>query len=627
MPRSVPWPRSGLAILAAVLSAVTVARSAAERSPAPPDTVLAAVVLADERPETREAAMEAVRATSGSVAHAFDGFLVVEATRESLRRLVDGPGVRDVSIEAIPATSYRRRGGGFAAGVATWNRFFKSQAQRFAEFSRDEEPRPPLEGQDSWLPPAAADTRAADAGSSASATQPYGATDKNTSEFLTGSISINLFLVQSDGTVDLSTEKWTEVREQAVVAQVAAGLDWLRDKEPAAGLSFVYHVIAGRVDARARTGYEPINRKADPSGSTGENLWVNQILSKMGYADGDRWTRSRALANATRRADGTDWGVNVFVADSLVDGDGRFADGYFAYTWIGGPHVVMTYDDQSWGIDRMNQVFRHEALHCFYAFDEYASSGCKCADHRGYLDGTNANCHACNASAVPCVMDSNGPSMCADTRRQIGWADLTGDGAYDVIGEDPDTSLDSVPATVCGAVELKGQGTVVAAANRNPAGITPQANISVNRIARVEWSVEGETWYAAIPADGAWGDYVETCSASVSLLPGSYTLELRAVDDHGNVDLVASRAKVDVLSAATDPGDVLAAARASGAGAALSWIGAREAAMYRVYRCTAAAGPCVCVAETTGTAWVDATAGDGYYRVSAVDACGAESAP
>ncbi len=646
MQGSVSRPRPVLAILAAsVFALVSIPAAAVDRSAGSDDEVLAAVVLADERSETLEAAVEAVRAANGSVAHVFDGFLVVEASRESLRELLGCPAVREVSVEAISASAHRRRSSGFEAGLAAWNRYFKSQARRFAEFSGGAEPTPAPEGQDSWLPPvspaAAAGIRTTasdvdgglgpDGGVEVDAlpalTQPYGATDLNTSEFLAGSVSVNLFLMQSDGTVDLSTEKWTADREQAVVTQVAAGLDWIRAQEPSAGLTFVYHVIAGRLDARARTGYEPIARKADPLGVAGEGLWADEILTKMGYASGDRWSRSRALANATRRADRTDWGVNVFVADSLNDPDGRFADGYFAYAWIGGPHVVMTYDDQAWGIDRMNQVVRHEVLHCFFAFDEYGASGCKCTEHRGYLDGVDANCHACNPSAVPCVMDSNGPAMCADTRRQIGWADLDGDGADDVIGEDPDTVLDAVPPSACGAVVLKGQGAVVAATNRNPAGITPQANISVNRITRVEWRVDGGTWYPATPSDGAWGDYVEACFASAPLAPGTYTLELRAVDDRGNVDPDAPQATVEVLPGATDPGNVLAATRAGARSAALSWSGAPVATKYRVYRCTSASGSFARAAETTATTWTDPLAGSGYYRVRAVDACGDESAP
>jgi hypothetical protein len=173
--------------------------------------------------------------------------------------------------------------------------------------------------------------------------------------------------------------------------------------------------------------------------------------------------------------------------------DGKFADGRFAYTWIGGPHVVMTFDNQAWGIDRLDMVFRHELFHAFYAFDEYAGSGCSCSEHRGYLDGAGANCASCNGSASPCVMINNGDAMCASTRRQVGWADLDGDGLIDVVGEDPDTFLDASPAIWCSPPAIAGLASVVAPTNRNPSTVTPRASISVNEIVGV-----GES-HAAFP--------------------------------------------------------------------------------------------------------------------------------
>jgi len=628
---------AGLIALATTVAEARDARLRAE------ERVLAAIVLADETAETRDEAAEAIRTARGTVAHAFDGLLIVEISPDALRGLLRSPAVKDAGTEGIAASKHRRRPEGFHAGVDAWNRFFRNQAKRFSVMAPEGLAAPPREGQDSWLPPASVLPASASGlqGSSpggrldvvegvcatAASTQPYGATDQNTSEFLAGSVSVNLILVQSDGTIDLSTEKWTADREQAVATQVVAGLDWLRSQEPAANLSFVYHVIAGRLDSTARTGYEPVSRKADPMGSTGEDLWVGQILTKRGYTSGDRWVRSRALANDTRREDRTDWGVNVFVVDSLADIDGRFADGYFAYSWIGGSHLVMTYDNQAWGIDRMNQVMRHEILHSFFAYDEYSGSGCTCTEHRGYLDGVNGNCRSCNAAATACVMDSNTSAMCSNTRRQIGWTDLDGDGADDVIGEDPVTVLDTPPATVCGGVLLTGQGSVVAATNRNPAGVTPKVSISVNRLSGVEWRADGGSWAPADPSDGAWGDYVEVFKATVLLSPGTYNLDLRTVDDHGNTDLTPATARVTALAGAADPGDVVTAARSPSGTASLSWAGAPSAAKYRDYRSSTAGGSLSLAVETPATTWTDTVTSSVYYRVRSVDACGNESSP
>src|SRR5262249_29932070 len=115
---------------------------------------------------------------------------------------------------------------------------------------------------------------------------PFGATDLNTSEYLAGSVSVNVVLVESDGTIEPQSESWTADREAEVGGRMAAGLEWVRLQEPQAALSFVYPVFAGRTDPRARTGYEPIRHAADPSGSTGEDLWVKDVLRKLGYGVG-----------------------------------------------------------------------------------------------------------------------------------------------------------------------------------------------------------------------------------------------------------------------------------------------------------------------------------------------------
>jgi hypothetical protein len=334
--------------------------------------------------------------------------------------------------------------------------------------------------------------------------------------------------------------------------------------------------------------------------------------------------RSRALASDTRGADGTDWAVNVFVVDSLADTDGRFADGRFAYCWIGGPHLVMTYDNQAWGIGRMDMVLRHELLHAFYAFDEYATSSCDCTSHRGYLDGANTNCAACNPQASPCVMISNGDAMCNATRRHLGWADLDGDGAIDVIGQDPDTFLDALPDNVCGAPVLSGLAAVVAATNRNTYPGTTHPSISVNRISGVEFRVDGSPWASAQAAGGNWGLPQGLFSARLPVLAsGSHRFEVRAIDDFGNRD--AAPVSVDILAhgASAPLGDSVRASR-SASGVGMSWDACAGAALYRVYRRSAPTVAESLVVETSSTSWIDPSASIGYYQVRPVDACGGE---
>jgi hypothetical protein len=595
-----------------------------------------AVVLDDTAPATVATVKAGLAALGGRVVHAFDDLLIVVVPTGSELQAYRLAGVREVALNGVSRTS-RSRGTGPSFGVAAWNAIARGSNE--ADRRSLGEPDPLAD--DALMPPAVsleavraasreltASRRGGHALSVSAATTsgaPYGATELNTSEFLAGAVSVNIILVESDGSIDLQTENWSSERENDAVARIALGLEWVRAQEPQAGLHFVYHVVSGRTDLRARTGYEPIRRAADPTGGTGEDLWVKGVLAKLGYVSGDRFARSRAFASDTRLADGTDWAVNVFVVDSYVDADGRFADGRFAYCWVGGPHLVMTYDNQAWGISRMDMVLRHELLHAFYAFDEYSGSACACTEHRGYLDGLNANCETCNPVAGACVMISNGDAMCAATRRQLGWADLDGDGMIDVVGQDPDTFLDAMPTQVCAAPVLAGLASVTPATNRNTYPGTTHPSISLNHIAGIEYRVDGTSWLHMQLADDAMEMPQERFSAMVPpLAPGSHRLEARAVDDFGNRDLDAGSADVVVLAELAALGDSVRASRSGTGGLAMTWGPCDGATLYRVVRRSSPGGAESVVAETEATSWTDPAAANGYYRVRPVDACGGE---
>jgi hypothetical protein len=610
-----------------VLSLLIVCAGAAlGASPQPRERAPVALLLDDASPATRLNATAGIVALGGRIVHAFDDVLVVVFPADAELRAYRVPGVREVAVGG-PVASAPRFGQGPAFGRAAWSAIARGplaidRGDGAPDLLEDDALTPPYVSLDAVR---AVGREAPVAKATAvTASAPFGATELNTSEFLAGAVSVNIVLVESDGSIDSSTENWSASREAEVVAGIASGLEWVRTQEPQASLRFVYHVYPGRTDARARTGYEPIRRAADPSGSTGEDRWTKDILTKLGYPTGDRFVRSKAWAAATRGADGTDWAVNVFVVDSLADTDGKFADGRFAYCWIGGPHLVMTYDNQAWGIGRMDMVFRHELLHAFYAFDEYQASACDCGAHRGYLDGANTNCASCNTGAAACVMISNGDAMCAATRRHLGWADLDGDGVIDVVGQDPDTFFDALPAESCGVTVLTGQASVVAATNRNTYPGTTHPSISVNRISGVEVRVDDAPWVQAAATSGAWGSAQAGFRASIAALaPGPHRLEARAVDDFGNRD--AQPASVDIVAdGVLRVGGSVRLERGGANGPTMSWGGSGQASLYRIYRRSTPGAAGSVVAETSALFWSDPDGTTGYYEVRPVDACGVE---
>ncbi len=464
--------------------------------------------------------------------------------------------------------------------------------------------------------------------SSSGTGRPYGASWENTSEYLAGSVSLNVVLVESDGSIDPNREDWTEALETKVAAEALEAVTGLADLHPGAGLSFTLHLRSGRTDAAYRTSYEPIARKADPSGTTGEDLWTKEILSHLGYAEGSRLSRSRLWADDTRVADGTDWAVNVFVVNSENDADGRFADGYFAYAWIGGPHVVVTTDNDGWGIDCFDRVLRHELHHSFFALDEYASSGCACGDTSGYLGGTNDNCENGCGGDDPCVMRDNALAACEETRVQVGTVDRDGDGTPDLLQALPAVTIEDRSGDLAcqGIAKVGGTVEVGLVPNNNPWNVTPRNAISILHAVDVEVRVDGGEWApgVALADDGAFDGPREGWGIELALPSGRHVIEVRGVDSRGNRSGVRTIA-VDVSEPATPVGPTLRITLTED-GTTLSWDPAAGAATYRIRRAARAAdvdgaSP---VMETAVTSWSDTAPGTVFYRVTAVDGCGNE---
>lgn len=391
------------------------------------------------------------------------------------------------------------------------------------------------------------------------------APSKMVSEYMLGSISLNIILPESTGALDADTEDWDATREAQVLAGVMAGTQWLIDRGPSAqgvALSFTYHLYPGRTDARATTPYEPIARSADCTHEpgAGEGLWTNDILNAFGYSGlADRWAKARAFDNDTRVADGTNWASTLFVVDSLNDADGRFADNRFAYTWQPGSHIVMTYDNSGWGITRMGSVFAHEFCHAFWARDEYSGSGCSCTQLSGYLAAANGNCAAtCPSNETTCVMRSadltggNG-IVCEHTARQIGWADDDGDGIPDAVQATPEAQFDA-PVSQPGLISLSGLAWVRAVQNRNPSSQAYTCSLTIARLSGVQVRLDGGSWQEAVSTTGAFGEPTGTFTSEFSgVTGGGHTVEARALDSLGQVQGVPYSTTVNVEGSTAPP--------------------------------------------------------------------------
>ncbi len=195
------------------------------------------------------------------------------------------------------------------------------------------------------------------------------------SEYMIGSVAVGLILPESNGAIDAELSDWTPEQRQRVRDEVRAGLDWWSRLVPEAKLTFV---IDDHATDPVATSYEPIAHSQYQEG-----LWIGETLSQLGYSDGSHWTRVRQYVNDLRDAHQADWAFAVFVVNSHGDGDAAFADRYFAYAYIGGPFLVMTYDNAGYGIGNMDAIMAHETGHVFRALDQYNSANVACTARSG----------------------------------------------------------------------------------------------------------------------------------------------------------------------------------------------------------------------------------------------------
>jgi len=349
----------------------------------------------------------------------------------------------------------------------------------------------------------------------------------DTSEYMMGSVSVGVLLLESDGTGETSTESWTGTEENQVKSEIKEALNWWIGQDTNAGISFVYDWNYG-----VSVSIEPINHPSVFTDSSWEEQWVTEAMATLGYSSGDRFARTRSYINDLRTANNSDWAFAVFVVDSSNDADGCFSDANpptfmpCAWAYLGGPFVVMTYDNDGWGINRMNQVMAHETGHIFYATDEYDGT----TEYSGYLN-------AADVEGSGCLMDNNNLCLSSGTKLQIGWRDTDTDGIHDILDTNPETSLTSYSPdpTNDDTPTYLGSATVAPYTNNNPYG--PGNDVSINTISSVQYRIDAGTWTPAAAIDGTYDEHVEDYTFTTSSLShGSHTIESYSKNSVGNGD-------------------------------------------------------------------------------------------
>ena len=342
-----------------------------------------------------------------------------------------------------------------------------------------------------------------------------------TSEYMIGSVAVGVILPESNGIVDPNTENWTEIEESKIVTRVTNALDWLKDYNPSASISFSLEV-----NYRVPTSYEPIDRFYSEY-----PLWVIETIDNLGYRN------VLDYVNILRNRLKTNWAFILFIVDSSNDADGCFPEGYDAGAIIGGPFVIST---TRWiNSALLEAILAHEICHLFYATDEYN----EVKEFSGYLNVSDAD-GAC------CLMTSNARKICEATQGQLGWRDTDEDGIPDIIDRFPEIKFDiNKYQSNGGTLTFTGFVTETPHLNSNPYSRPrwpdwgevffripkTRKSITVNTITKVEYRVNNGPWMNATPVDGCFDEAREyfTLNVSASLI-GNYSIDLRAINSVGN---------------------------------------------------------------------------------------------
>jgi hypothetical protein len=356
------------------------------------------------------------------------------------------------------------------------------------------------------------------------------------SEFMAGRIVVGIILPESNGLQEPSTENWDLPRIIQVVSEIQDGMDWWNMTNPQGNLEFVYDI-----HNQVSSDYEPINW-----GWPSDNLWISDTLGKLGYASGDWVARTYAYLNAIRTANAADWAVVIFVADSLKDADGIFNNGqYFGYTYGDPPLVVMTYDNDGWGIGNMNSVTAHEFGHDFGAGDEYCSPGyacCSCSERLGYLGVYNDNCEAgcygtpngCSTCRqVNCLMRQGNinSGLCPVSAAQVGMRDTDGDGLWDPVDTFAQFALTIQPPDLVTSPAVTYAGSAEDSPCPSPTGPV----MTINTLVSFRYQLDAGDWVTIPAADGTFDETDEEFSVTIANIEdGDHVLKLEVVNRWGN---------------------------------------------------------------------------------------------
>ena len=523
-------------ILLITASAAGSAGRAAAQVPAGNAQVLTLLVLQDGDAQRLAQVQSMIQAGKGQTLHVFPyQAIIAQMPIGALQELQAQPQVAAVFTRAVDLTAIDHYGPEARRWVSVWNDLVRPAtttptAHRAAQLQA-------TGNGDALVAPDLGTVHATDTETDSVAPGYF-----QTSEYMAGSVAVGIILVESNGRVDPSTEDWTSDEKQLVVNKIVAGLNWWARLEPRAHLSFVYD---DHFSNPLPTDVEPISRP-----SYDQQYWVGDAMSALGYHSPSYFSSVRSYNHDLRALYHTHWAFTIFVVNSSNDSDGSFSDGYFAYAYLGGPFMVMTYKNGDYGPGNMDAVATHEMGHIFFALDQYYSAAQPCYLRAGYLAVENQNSQyggcALNTSSIMRgqVFPFTASAIDPYAAGQVGWRDSDSDDILDPLDVELPVTF-TVVLTQTNHVSVTGTARIV------PFPSPSRPSVTINTLSGVQYRFDEGDWWQAAADDGTFDETREDYHLSAALSPGRHVLEVSAVDTAGNVSSVSARQTITIL----DPAD------------------------------------------------------------------------
>lgn len=243
-----------------------------------------------------------------------------------------------------------------------------------------------------------------------------GVSGSGNSEKMIGTVTVAMFLVESNGAADQNLYTWSSADEDSMYQRTLRNLSWWSGTARTYGKSVSFNIIPHyHSESVCQQPYEPIIHS-----SREDSLWIGSIMKNAGFQNGTHHSRVESYNTWLRSTYHTDWAYTIFFAYNRSPAPHSFTNGYGGYAYMGGPYTQILFDWFPSGTPTLT----HETGHIFWAPDEYYIAGYGgCGDgatgtKSGFING---NCEVSNMNSVDCMMRRNSYALCAYTPAHIGW--------------------------------------------------------------------------------------------------------------------------------------------------------------------------------------------------------------